>query len=216
MMIHTKRVIFFALPLLFVPLAYGLSSTPDACAAPPDPNYGSASASCSTDKDLQRKTCCWYLPDGETIRCQSCFVGLSGNPSDCTEVKLTTSSRIPPGDLENLPTLEQVPTTPTPPLFGENTNVPPSGGVEQPVTPIPSPAQRPNIEQSPQTVTPEITQDDNDNDNRGGGLPGIKEKENLPIDSEITEQPEDEDEEQSQDDGQEDPSEGAETAGPLT
>src|ERR687895_1992980 len=39
-MIHTKRVIFMILPLLFVPLVYGLSSTPDACAvpdeAPPD------------------------------------------------------------------------------------------------------------------------------------------------------------------------------------
>jgi hypothetical protein len=207
-LIHTKRVIFMILPLLFVPLVYGLSSTPDACAAPPDPNYGSASASCSTDKDLQRKTCCWYLPDGVTIRCQSCFVGLSGNPTDCTEVKLSTStptpSRLPPGTLENLPTLEQVPSTPTPPLFGENTNVPPSI-LEQPLTPAPT-QQTPNIEQSPQTVTPEITQDDN---NGGGGLPSIKNREDLPLDNEITEQPE-------EDNGQQDSSEGAPTAGPLT
>jgi hypothetical protein len=208
-MIYSNRVIFMILPLLSVPLLYGLSSTPDAYAVPPDPNYGSASASCSTDEYLQRKTCCWYLPNSETIRCQSCFVGTSGNPTDCTEVKLPTPaptpSRLPPGVLENLPTLEQVPTTPTPPLFGENTNVPPTGGAEQPVTPT---QQVPNIEQSPQTVTPEITQDENDN-NDGGGLPSIKNREDLPVDSEITEQPED-------DDGQEDSSEGAETAGLLT
>jgi hypothetical protein len=36
--------------------------------------------------------------------------------------------------LENLPTLEQVPTTP-PPLFGRNeAAVPPTGGIEQPLT----------------------------------------------------------------------------------
>jgi hypothetical protein len=29
-MIHTKRVIFMILALLFVPLVYGMSSTPDA------------------------------------------------------------------------------------------------------------------------------------------------------------------------------------------
>ena len=212
-LIHTKRVIFMILPLLFVPLVYGLSSTPDACAAPPDPNYGSASASCSTDKDLQRKTCCWYLPDGVTIRCQSCFVGLSGNPTDCTEVKLSTStptpSRLPPGVLENLPTLEQVPTTPTPPLFGENTNVPPSGGIlEQPLTPAPT-QQTPDTGGStsqprpPQSVTPEITQDDNE----GGGLPTTERDEVPSLDNEIT----------SEEDGQhEDSSEGAETPGPLT
>ena len=38
-MLHPKRAIFMILPLLFVPLVYGMSSTPDACAVPPDPNY---------------------------------------------------------------------------------------------------------------------------------------------------------------------------------
>jgi hypothetical protein len=99
--------------------------------------------------------------------------------------------------LQNLPTLEQVP----PPLFGEA----PSGS-EQPLTPAPI-QQRPNIEQSPQTVTPEITQDDNNGGE--GGLPSIKDRVDLPLYNEITEQPE-------VDGEQGDSSEGAETAGPLT
>ena len=105
--------------------------------------------------------------------------------------------RAPLGALDNLPTLEQVPTTtPAPPTpLGENTNVPPSGGAEQPPTPLPPPP----------TITPEITQDENNNNNGGGGLPSIKDKENIPLDNEIIEQPEDDEQE-----------EGAETAGPLT
>jgi hypothetical protein len=134
-MIHTKRVIFMILPLLFVPLVYGLSSTPDACAAPPDANYGSASASCSTDEYLQRKTCCWYLPDGETIRCQSCFVGMGNDPpTHCTEVKFEGEQPRPFAPLGNGGVLEQLQDD-QPPLFGRNeAAVPPTGGIVQPFT----------------------------------------------------------------------------------
>ncbi|HEU4446469.1 MAG TPA: hypothetical protein VFR94_17490 [Nitrososphaeraceae archaeon] len=213
-MIHTKRVIFMILPLLFVPLVYGMSSTPDACAVPPDPNFGSASASCSTDADTQRKTCCWYLPDGKTIRCQSCFVGLTGNPTDCTEVKFEATPTPSPFVSPEDGVLEQPLTATPPPLFGENTNVPPTAGIEQqPTTTTPQipprlpgggaglPTEGGSAEQPP------ASQDDQ-NDNQGGGLPTIKGPENVAPDSDITEQPDD--------DGQEDSSEGAETAGPLT
>jgi hypothetical protein len=55
----------------------------------------------------------------------------------------------------------------------------------------------------PQTVTPENTEDDNE----GGGLPTTESNKVPSLDNEIT----------SEDDGQqEDSSEGAETAGPLT
>ena len=48
-----------------------------------------------------------------------------------------------------------------------------------------------------------------DQDDSQGGLPTFKNQENVPLDSGIAEQPQ-------EDDGQEDSSEGAETAGPLT
>jgi hypothetical protein len=203
------------LPLLFVPVVYGISSTPNACAAPPDPNYGSASASCSTDADTQRKTCCWYLPNSETIRCQSCFVGLSGNPTDCTEVKFEATPTPSPFVSPEDGVLEQPPTATPPPLFGDNTNVPPTAGIEQPPTTttpqIPPrlpgggaglPTEGGSAEQPP---TPQADQDDN----QEGGLPTIKNQENVAPGGGVAEQPED------QDDGQDDSSE-AETAGPLT
>ena len=205
-MIHTKSVIFMVLPLLFVPLVYGLSSTPDACAVPPDSNFGSASASCSTDADTQRKTCCWYLPDGKTIRCQSCFVGTGNDPpTHCTEVKFEVTPT--PGPFAPLGNgvLEQ-PLTATPPLFGENTKVPPTAGIEQqPTTTTPQipprlpgggagmPAEGGSAEQP---STPQADQDDN----QGGGLPTIKNQENVLPGGGVAEQPEN-------NDGQEDSSE---------
>jgi hypothetical protein len=200
---ENRRVIFMILPLLFVPLVYGMSSTPDACAVPPDSNFGSASASCSTDADTQRKTCCWYLPDGKTIRCQSCFVGTGNDPpTHCTEVKFEVT---PTG------VLEQPLTATPPPLFGENTKVPPTAGIEQqPTTTTPQiPPKLPGggaglPAEGGSTEQPPTSQDDN----QGGGLPTIKNQENVPPGGGVAEQPEE--------DGQEDSSEGAETAGPLT
>ena len=216
-MIHTKRVIFMILPLLFVPLVYGMSSTPDACAVPPDPRYGNT---CTTNPDGSEKTCCWRekIP-GQILGkeyCQTCK--RASNTQEWTDCKpkaaqLTTPS--PTGPLTPPQGgVEQPPASTPPPLFGENTNVPPTAGIEQPPTTttpqIPPrlpggganvPTEGGSAEQPP---TPQAGQDNN----QGGGLPTIKNQENVPPGGGVAEQPEDE--------GQEDSSEGAETAGPLT
>jgi hypothetical protein len=225
-MMHTKRVIFVALPLLFVPLVYGFSSTPDACAAP---NVAPTGAQCwtyplSDSPGNYVTTCCWTEVDAEGIEieyCQHCDYNPStGTHSGCGEAHPIgaqqptptppTFGRLPPGVLDDLPTLEQVPATP-PPLFGQNgANAPPIGGVEQPpnATPPPTPGSGGNVPtEGGSAEQPPAAQDDQDG-NAEGGLPTIKNKENIPLDNEITEQPDD--------DGQEDSSEGAETAGPLT
>jgi hypothetical protein len=148
-MIHTKRVIFMILPLLFVPLVYGISSTPDACAAPPDSRWDS-SKSCDglkVQSEGVEVTCCWRerIPGlllGEEY-CQTCEY--TANGWECSQKELQFFEQPPtpptpprfPGVLGDLPTLEQVPTTP-PPLFGRNEGaVPPTGGIEQPFTSIP-------------------------------------------------------------------------------
>ena len=83
-MIHSKRVIFIVLPLLFVPLVHGMSSTPDAYAEPRDPNWGK-NGICYQSGSESRMTCCWEEPDilnpGETIEwCQKCL------GSDCEPI----------------------------------------------------------------------------------------------------------------------------------
>jgi hypothetical protein len=110
-------------------------------------------------------------------------------------------------------------TTTTPPLFG---NIPQGGGfgvLQEPETP-PTFGQVAPLVQKPTTETPptplptptppppDFTPQDNQDD-EGGGLPTIENQENVPPGGGVAEQP--------QDDGeQEDSSEGAETAGPLT
>jgi hypothetical protein len=228
-MIHTKRVIFMILPLLFVPLVYGMSSTPDACAAPRDPNFGSASAVCSSTYYLepQRKNCCWEEPDilnpGESIIwCQTCNEdGTNCGPVHSQPPSPTGPFTPPQGDVEQP---EQ------PPLFGRNEEaVPPTGGILQPFAPAPGFQQIPQGQvqpfiqsENPPTLTPTplptppsplppltptgptvAPQDD-----EGGGLPATQNQENVPLDGGAAEQPED--------NGQEETSEGEPTAGPLT
>jgi hypothetical protein len=200
------------LPLLFVPLVYGLSSTPNACAVPPDAGW-STSKDCHwdpRDPDKTKLTCCWADKEGFTW-CQTCTT--TEDNFDCDPVfsqpPSPTGPFTPPQG-----GVEQPPTPTPPPLFGENTNVPPTGGIEQPPTTttpqIPPrlpggganvPTEGGSAEQPP---TPQVDQDDN----QGVGLPPIKNQENFPPGGGVAEQPED--------DGQEDSSEGAETAGPLT
>jgi hypothetical protein len=148
-MIYTKRVIFMVLPLLFVPLVYGISSTPGACAAP---NVAPTGAQCSTSPlgppGNYITTCCWTEVGAEGIEieyCQHCdYDPSTGTHSGCGEAHPVgaqqptptppTFGRLPPVVLGDLPTLEQLPTTP-PPLFGQNdANVPLAGGIEQPLT----------------------------------------------------------------------------------
>jgi hypothetical protein len=113
-MIHTKRVIFMILPLLFVPLVYGLSSTPDACAAPMDPNYSPENCKGPEDK-YGYVTCCWEK-DGKKY-CQACKT--DGKTVNC-------------GPVQGPIGLGQ------PPLFGRNeAAAPPTGGIEQPFTSAP-------------------------------------------------------------------------------
>lgn len=213
-MIHTKRVIFMILPLLFVPLVYGISSTPDACAVNPDKRWHGGTCSSEGKGGEFKMTCCWREPIPGSILgqsyCQICT--LTPQKTWNCEPKVAQMSTPPtgpltPGNLQNLPTLEQVPTTPQPPLFGET-----PGGAEQPPTltptqPTPDTGGSTTQPRPPQTVTPEITEDDNE----GGGLPSIQSRPNIQSEGEITAQPEDE-ESQNEDDGQE----GSETPGPLT
>jgi hypothetical protein len=157
-MIHTKRVIFMILPLLFVPLVYGMSSTPDACAAPPDSRW--ESGNCTDDEVTYtgvaiKKTCCWRekIPGsilGETY-CQQCTRNLMTGTWDCQQKELQFLEQPPTPPTPVGPfapplsagVLEQPLTATTPPpLFGRN--VPLQGGVfGQPsittATPIPTP-----------------------------------------------------------------------------
>jgi hypothetical protein len=98
---------------------------------------------------------------------------------------------------------------PEQPLFGgqNDADVPPTGGIEQPpaATTQPAPGGGANVPTEGGTAKQPPTPQD---DNQGGRLPPIKHQENVPLDGGVAEQPEDE--------GQEDSSEGAETAGPLT
>jgi hypothetical protein len=95
-MLHTKRVIFMILPLLFVPLVYGMSSTPNVCALPRDPNsYGGSCGAVTTNPrtGVPQQTCCWgvmergpYPKIGTTeVRCcQTCTTFGSGSGSQTT------------------------------------------------------------------------------------------------------------------------------------
>jgi hypothetical protein len=141
--------------------------------------------------------------------CQTCTSSGPGN-LDCKpkQVQLTA----PPTTGENVLPGGGVLEQPEKPLFGgqNDAGVPPTGGTEQPPTattqPTPGggtsvPTEGGSAEQPP---APQNDQDDN----QGGGLPTIKNQENVPLDGGVAEQPEDEQ--------QEDSSDGAETAGPLT
>jgi hypothetical protein len=132
-MIYTKRVIFMIVPLLFVPLVYGLSSTPDACAAPKDPKWDTGT--CYNWENLPLSTCCWQEPDilnpGETITwCQTC--NLDGTNCGAVFFRSSTGPLAPPQD----GVLQQ--TTPPPTPLGPF--APPVGGVfQEPLTTTPPP-----------------------------------------------------------------------------
>jgi hypothetical protein len=156
-MIHSKRVIFMILPLLFVPLVYDMSSTPDACALPRDP---AKNKSCDVNKD-GTQTCCWRVRvPGKILAdtyCQTCKGPYS---DDCGSP--TKQLTVPQGAFENLPTLEQVPTTPSPPpLFGRNIPLQGSGVFGQPTTTTtPTPTPFPFGQISPEGTTPTVEGED--------------------------------------------------------
>jgi hypothetical protein len=223
-MIHTKRVIFMILPLLFVPVVYGLSSTPDACAAPQDPSYGTGD--CKTEDKYGYTTCCWKDKAGKSY-CQACKT--DGFTVNCGPVQGPIGLEQPPTPTPFDPTaplqggvLEQ---PEQPPLFGRNEGaVPPTGGIEQPFTSTPFqqipqgtvqrqdqpflqsespptlsllPTPPPPIPPPTQTGPTDAPQDDEE----GGGLPTIKSQEDVPL-GETIEQPEPEQPSSSEDEGQ--------------
>jgi hypothetical protein len=239
-MIHTKRVIFMILPLLFVPLVYGLSSTPDACAAPQDPKYGTTADCKGPDPKYGYVTCCWEVDkqkycqacktDGKTVQCGPVQgpIGLEQPP---TPQPFNPAAPLQGGVLEQLQNdqpplfgrnegavpltggIERPFTSTTPPLFG---NIPQGGGfgiLQEPETPptfgqVAPLVQKPTTETPPTPLPTPPPPDFTPQDNQGGGLPTIENQENVPPGGGVAEQPED--------DGQEDSSEGSETAGPLT
>jgi|SRR5918996_151701 hypothetical protein len=147
----------------------------------------------------------------ETRYCQTCITSGSGAQTtlDCKPkvVQLAT----PPTTTEDvLPGEGGVLEEPDQPLFGGGINVPPTGGIEQPpaTTTQPTPGGGPNVPTEGGSAEQPTAPQDNQDDNQGGGLPTIKNQENVPLDDGVAEQP--------KNDGQEDSSEGAETAGPLT
>jgi len=205
------------LPLMFVPLVYGISSTPDACAAPQDPGY-KTSKSCtlkvSQFKDV--KTCCWRekVP-GQILGkeyCQTCTTSTGSGATICDEKK--PKALEPPTTGEGiLPGQGGIAEQPEQPLFGgqNDAGVPPTGGIEQPPAATTQPTLPGGGANTPteggSSEQPPTSQDNQDN--QGGGLPNIKNQENVPPGGGVAEQPEDDGE-------QEDSSEGAPTAGPLT
>jgi hypothetical protein len=212
-MIQTKRVIFMILPLLFVPVVYSISSTPDACAVPPDENFGSTPECSQSHIDPNDpnspfiENCCWTEENlkGEMVKlCQSCELDDSGRPADCSAI----TQRVLPASTDVLPEggVIQQP-QPTPPLTGGNgifgSNILPTpslapddgSGTEQPplttpISPIAPPTIEPPSPPTNPTIAPEGDQGDEgsgtDGGNGGGGqLPG----KDLP-ETGITEQPE--------------------------
>lgn len=206
------------LPLLFVPLVYGISYTPNVCAERPAPGWQSSSDCRSWGggtTGVKFTTCCWN--EGGVKYCQTCVPILEGSnegEQECTpkEKQSLEQPPTPPTFDPTSPLQGGVLEQPEQPLFGgqNDAGVPPTGGVEQPpaTTTQPTPGGGAGVPTEGGTAAqPPAPQADQDN-NQGGGLPTIKNEENVPPGGGVAEQPED--------DGQEDSSEGAETAGPLT
>jgi hypothetical protein len=138
-MIYGRNMIFMFLSLLFVPLVYSVSSTPYACAVPPDPKWdpnGTCGATTRNPKtgDLS-KTCCWTemvpgkLPSFNTQNvCQTCYIEESTLDKECTTPEV---QRI--GGLEQPPTPSP---TPAPeddrPLTGRLSERSTSGDLHEP------------------------------------------------------------------------------------
>jgi hypothetical protein len=139
--------------------------------------------------------------------CQTCTESASGVDCDPKELQF----RPPP--MTNLPTLQQVPTTP---LFGQNIPQDLQTLTEIPPTPLPPPPTGPlTTPEDDENVADENGDEEDGTPPQGGGVrPPLRD--NLP---ELKEEPEDEEPEQDEEpsnEGKGDSSEGAETAGPLT
>jgi hypothetical protein len=201
-----KRAIFMVLPLLLVPLVYGLSSTPDVCALPREPGF-SGSMDCTTkwireNPPKFKLTCCWNEPVIFTKMCQTCTNDDKNGDGDTADKGEEDCGARYPARLiaegQNLPTLEQVPPTPR--------NVPQvitPQITEAPPTPLPPPPTGP-------LVTPEDDENvaDENGDEEDETRPPLRD--NLP---ELQEEPEDEQPEQDEEPSNEG---GSRDTGPIT
>ena len=211
-MIHTKRVIFMILPLLFVPLVYGMSSRPDACAEPPDHEWRHSEDCGGGASGLI--WCCWK--ESGVKYCQTCvpIPKEEGGGFECTtkERQSLEQPPTPPVFDPTAPLKGGVLEQPEQPLFGgrNDAGVPPTGGIDQPPTTTtqPTPGGGAGVPTEGGSAEQPSTPQDDQDDTQGGGLPPIKNQENVPPGGGVAEQPED--------DGEEDSPEGAPTAGPLT
>ena len=179
---------------------------------------GTLKETCCQDHIINRSP---SNPAGTLVTyCTDCDIGPGGGFSsfhNCSEryiqaaeepTPTPTPSLTVPGSIPEDGVLEQ----PEQPLFGgqNDAGVPPTGGIEQPpsATTQPTPGGGAGVPTEGGSAEQPTAPLEDKNDNQGGGLPTIKNQENVPPGGGVAEQPED--------DGQEDSSEGAETAGPLT
>lgn len=178
MMIHSKAVIFVVISIFAVTLIYSSFTPFIVFAVPPDSNFDPAVNSCTKKvyTNLIQQTCCWdeKAPgSGKKVRyCQTCYTPTGPGIVTCDEKQKQGPTS---GNLQDLPTLEQPATNP--PHFGKT-----PGGAEQPLTQTPQlntngsgtiDGGSTTQPRTPQSVTPEITKDDNE----GGRLPPIESKE---------------------------------------
>jgi hypothetical protein len=199
------------LPLLFVPLVYGMSSRPDACAEPPDHEWRHSEDCGGGASGLI--WCCWK--ESGVKYCQTCvpIPKEEGGGFECTtkERQSLEQPPTPPVFDPTAPLKGGVLEQPEQPLFGgqNDAGVPPTGGIEQPpATTQPAPGGGAGVPTEGGSAEQPSTPQDDQDDTQGGGLPPIKNQENVPPGGGVAEQPED--------DGEEDSPEGAPTAGPLT
>ena len=163
-MIHTKSVIFVVISIFAVIFIYS-SFTPFVFAVPPDTNFDPAVNNCTKKvyTNLIQQTCCWEEKapgsSSKVTYCQTCYTPTGPGIVTCDPKQKQAPL---PGNLQDLPTLE-LPTTN--PHFGKT-----PGGAEQPFIQAPT---QPTLNSSgtteggsttqprtPQSVTPEITKDD--------------------------------------------------------
>ena len=172
--IHNEPVIFVVISIFAVTLIYS-SFTPFVFAVPPDSHFDPAVNNCTKKvyTNLIQQTCCWEEKspgsNSKVTYCQTCYTPTGPGIVTCDPKQKQASL---PGNLQDLPTLE-IPTQN--PHFG---NIP--GGAEQPLTQAPTQSNPNGSEtteggstthpRTPQSVTPEVTNDDGE----GGGLPTIE------------------------------------------
>ncbi len=141
-MIHTKRVIFMVLPLLFVPLVYGLSSTPDACAV-----RVSNKICDKVEGKPESEICCWLerTKEGTKTICQTCTgkgtdVVICDDPEPMFQQPATPTPTPGPLVLPEDGVLQQPTPTPASPLGPKPFTPLGEGTIQEPqTTPTPTP-----------------------------------------------------------------------------